>query len=110
MGIKYNKLFHLLIDRNMKKGDLQKSAQITGSIMARLAKNEVVKTDTIEKICRALQCQPGDIMEYEDISTGYDIVTGEEMVTVRKMFAEDAPEKETMFKEDYEESQKHYGK
>jgi len=48
----------------MKKGELQKKANITASIMARLAKNETVKTDTIGKICEALECQPGDIMEY----------------------------------------------
>lgn len=64
MGISYNKLFHMLIDRDMKKGELQEKAGITGSIMARLAKNQTVKTETIEKICKALDCQPGDIMEY----------------------------------------------
>jgi DNA-binding Xre family transcriptional regulator len=54
----------MLIDREIKKGDLQKRANVTASIMARLAKNEVVKTDTIGKICAALGVQPGDIMEY----------------------------------------------
>lgn len=64
MGISYNKLFHLLIELNMKKGELQEKADITASIMARLRKNETVRTDTIGKICKALNCQPGDIMEY----------------------------------------------
>lgn len=64
MAITYRKLFHLLIDRNIKKGELQEKAGITASIMARLAKDETVKSDTIGKICDALQCQPGDIMEY----------------------------------------------
>ncbi len=63
MAITYRKLFHLLIDRNIKKGELQEKAGITASIMARLAKDETVKSDTIGKICDALQCQPGDIME-----------------------------------------------
>ena len=63
MASTYRKLFHLLIDRNIKKGQLQEKAGITASIMARLAKNETVKSDTIGKICDALQCQPGDIME-----------------------------------------------
>ena len=49
MPIIYNKLFHILIDRGIKKGELQKKANITASIMARLAKNEPVKMDTIEK-------------------------------------------------------------
>jgi putative transcriptional regulator len=63
VAITYRKLFHLLIDRNIKKGELQEKAGITASIMARLAKDETVKSDTIGKICDALQCQPGDIME-----------------------------------------------
>ncbi len=64
MAISYKKLFHLLLDRNMKKYELQEKAGITASIMARLAKDEVVKTDTLSKICAALDAQPGDIMEY----------------------------------------------
>ena len=63
MAIRYRKLFHLLIDRNIKKGELQEKAGVTASIMARLAKDETVKSDTIGKICDALSCQPGDIME-----------------------------------------------
>ena len=63
MAITYRKLFHLLLDRNIKKGELQETAGITASIMARLAKDETVKSDTLGKICDALQCQPGDIME-----------------------------------------------
>ena len=51
----------------MKKKDLQEKAGITAAIMARLAKNETVRTDPREKICKALQCQPGDIMEYIEI-------------------------------------------
>lgn len=63
MAITYRKLFHLLLDRNIKKKDLQEKAGVTASIMARLAKDETVKSDTIGKICDALNCQPGDIME-----------------------------------------------
>lgn len=63
MSLTYKKLFHLLLDRNIKKGELQEKAGITASIMARLAKDETVKSDTLGKICDALECQPGDIME-----------------------------------------------
>lgn len=70
MAITYRKLFHLLLDRNIKKGELQKKAGVTASIMARLAKDETVKSDTIGKICEALNCQPGDIMEYIPNHTG----------------------------------------
>lgn len=67
MPVTYNKLFHLLLDLDIKKGELQKKAKITASIMARLAKNETVRTDTIGKICEALGCQPGDIMTYVSV-------------------------------------------
>lgn len=63
MAITYKKLFHVLLDRNIKKKELQEQAGITASIMARLAKDENVQVDTIAKICDALGCQPGDIME-----------------------------------------------
>lgn len=63
MAISYKKLFYLLLDRNIKKGKLQDEAGITASIMSRLAKDEIVKSNTIGKICDALECQPGDIME-----------------------------------------------
>ena len=83
MPIMYNKLFHLLIDLGMKKKDLQEQAGITKSIMARLAKNQTVRTDTIEKICCALQCQPGDIMEYLEHETYIDMTTGSAEVQKR---------------------------
>ena len=50
MPIIYNKLFYMLIDLGMKKKDLQEKANITASIMARLARNETVRTDTIENM------------------------------------------------------------
>ena len=64
MPIIYNKLFYMLIDLGMKKKDLQEKANITASIMARLARNETVRTDTIEKICEALDCTPNDVIEF----------------------------------------------
>ena len=67
MAIVYDRLFDILSEYNMKKGDLQKEANITASIMSRLVKNETVRTDTINKICKALQCQPGDIMDYLEV-------------------------------------------
>ena len=92
MAISYNKLFHQLIELNMKKGELQKKANITASIMARLARNEIVRTDTINKICEALQCQPGEIMEYYEIDEiidkdGNDL--GARMIIKPHLFEED---------------------
>lgn len=64
MSIKYYKLFDLLNRKGLKKGDLMKMADISSPTMAKLAKNEIVQTDIISRICKALNCQPGDIMEY----------------------------------------------
>ena len=62
MAISYKKLWKLLIDKDMKKKDLQQLAGISASI-TKLGKNENVNTEIIEKICVALQCDVGDIME-----------------------------------------------
>jgi DNA-binding Xre family transcriptional regulator len=63
LGVCYNKLFKLLIDKNMKKGDLCVSAIVSRSSLAKLRNGENVNTDLIVRICRTLQCEPGDIME-----------------------------------------------
>lgn len=63
MTISYNKLWKLLIDKGMKKGELQKRAQISASSIAKLGKNENVNTDILIKICTALECELNDIME-----------------------------------------------
>ena len=63
MAVTYKKLWHLLIDRNMKKKDLQSLANLTGHAMRKLSRNEAITTDTIAKICRTLECTVDDIME-----------------------------------------------
>ena len=68
MGISYNKLWKLLIDRNIKKGDLQRLAGISGSSIAKLGRNENVNTDILLKICGALKCDISDIMEVQTIT------------------------------------------
>ncbi len=61
--ISYKKLFKLLIDRDMRKQDLQKLAGISPSSISKLAKNENVHTEILDKICNALQCDISEIME-----------------------------------------------
>lgn len=63
MAVSYKKLWHLLIDRDMKKQDLRKSAGIAPASLAKLSKGDTVTTDTLEKICKALECDISDIME-----------------------------------------------
>lgn len=65
MPIRYYKLFDMLNRRGMKKTDLLILAHISSPTLAKLAKGETVTTEIIEKICAAMDCQPGDIMERE---------------------------------------------
>lgn len=60
--ITYNKLWKLMEAKGMKKTDL---LEVVSSVtLAKISKNNNVNTETIEKICGFLKCQPGDIMEY----------------------------------------------
>ena len=64
MPISYKKLFHLLIDRNIKEGEFRKLADISAPTLGKLKAGETITTEMICKICKALNCQPADIMEY----------------------------------------------
>ena len=63
MGVCYNKIWHMLIDRNMSKTQLIKEAKISTNAMAHLGKNEDVRVEVLVKICSALNCSIEDIME-----------------------------------------------
>ena len=63
MKVCYNKLWKLLIDRKMKRSDLRRAAQISTCSLAKLGKDENVNMEVLKKICAALQCDIGDIME-----------------------------------------------
>lgn len=65
MAISYKKLWKLLIDKDMKKKDLQKLAHVSSASITKLGKNENVNTEILEKICTALSCDISDIMEME---------------------------------------------
>jgi DNA-binding Xre family transcriptional regulator len=66
MAISYKKLWKLLIDKDMKKKDLQALAGISSASITKLGKNENVNTDILAKICKALKCDIADIMEIGD--------------------------------------------
>jgi DNA-binding Xre family transcriptional regulator len=63
--ISYIKLFKLLLDRKMKKGDLCSTAGISHSSLAKLGNGENVNTDILVKICLTLSVELSDIMELE---------------------------------------------
>lgn len=64
MAVSYKKLWHILVDRNMKKKDLEKAAGITHYQMYKLANNKDITTNVIGAICAALEVEPNDIMEF----------------------------------------------
>lgn len=64
MAVSYNKLWKLLIDNKMNKGDLGKTVKLSPNTVAKLGKNETVSLDILIRICKVLHCDIGDIMEY----------------------------------------------
>ena len=66
MHISYDKLWKLLIDKKMNRTELRTKAEISTNAIAKLGKNEAVSMDTMEKVCKALQCNIGDVMEFID--------------------------------------------
>ncbi|MBQ4443650.1 MAG: helix-turn-helix transcriptional regulator [Alphaproteobacteria bacterium] len=67
MAVSYKKLWKLLIDKDMKKEDLRKATGITTTAMAKLGRNENVNTEILAKICKVLDCNIGDIMDFIDV-------------------------------------------
>jgi len=63
VAVNYNKLWKLLIDKGLNKTELKEKAQLSTNAIAKLGKNEKVSMDTIEKICHALECNVGDIID-----------------------------------------------
>lgn len=63
MAVSYKKLWKLLIDKDMKKKDLREAANISPSLIAKMGRNENVTTEVLSRICAALKCDIGEIME-----------------------------------------------
>lgn len=66
MAVSYNKLRKLLIDKNLKKKDLEEMAELSKYTMLCIARNESVNTEALARICKALDCGFDDIMEIID--------------------------------------------
>lgn len=62
--ISYNKLWKLLIDKNLTKKQLSEAACLSSSTMSKLKKGENLTTDVLCRICKTLECDFKDIMEY----------------------------------------------
>lgn len=66
LQVSFKKLWKMLIDKDMKKKDLQASAGISWVSVTKLSKNENVSMEVLTKVCQAMNCDIGDIMEFVD--------------------------------------------
>ena len=64
MAISYNLLWKKLIDLGLSKTDMMRRAKISTNVLARLSKGESVSMDSMEKICKVLDCNIGDVTEF----------------------------------------------
>ena len=63
MEVSYKKLWKILIDKDMKKKDLQAAAGISWASVTELSKGETVSMEVLMKVCKALECNIGDVMD-----------------------------------------------
>ncbi len=68
MAICYERLFHMMIDRKITNAQLKNMAGVSANIITRLKRNEYVSLESIEKICRTLNCSVDDILEFEYVN------------------------------------------
>lgn len=66
MEVSYNKLWHILIDKGIKKAELADRIHMGYSTLAKLSKNQPVKKNVLERICKELDCSIDDIVEYKE--------------------------------------------
>jgi DNA-binding Xre family transcriptional regulator len=64
MAVSYKKLFHLLIEKEMTTAQLMHRAGFSANIITRLKRNEYVSMESLEHICRAMNCGVDDILEF----------------------------------------------
>lgn len=64
MAVSYKKLWHILLDRNMKKKDLENLAGLSHYTMSKMSRDENVTTEVLGKVCAALDCKVEDIIDF----------------------------------------------
>ena len=64
MAICYDRLFHLMIDKKISNTQMKEKAGFSGNIITRLKRNEYISIESIEKICRVMECGVDDILEF----------------------------------------------
>lgn len=64
MAVSYKKLFHMMIEKEMTNAELQQKAGFSANIITRLKRNGYVSLESIENICRVMECGVDDILEF----------------------------------------------
>ena len=64
MAVKYDKLFHLLIDRKITNAQLAEKAGVIANIITRLKHDKYISMESLERLCNALDCSVDDILEF----------------------------------------------
>ena len=64
MDVCYNKLFKMLIDEGLKKGEFRKKVGISEGTLSKLSRNENVSMDVLDKICKELHCKIEDVVTH----------------------------------------------
>ena len=65
MAVSYNGLWKILMDKKLQKKDLTEQLNISSTTIAKMGKGEKVSMDVLERICRYLNCDLGDIASFE---------------------------------------------
>ena len=66
MGVSYKKFFHLLIDRGIQPSELIEQTGFSANILTRMRREQYISIESVEKICRTLNCKTDDILEFQD--------------------------------------------
>lgn len=64
MAVSYKKLFHLLIEKDITNTQLMQKANFSGNIITRLKRNQYISLESLENICRVLECGVDDLLEF----------------------------------------------
>ena len=64
MSVSYDRLFHMMIDRKITNAQLMKMCGFSANIITRLKKDEYISLESLEKICRTLNCGVDDILNF----------------------------------------------
>lgn len=78
MAVRYNRLFKLLIDKKITNAQLSQQAGFSANIITRLKRDKYVSLESIEKICRVLNCSADDVLEFTSNANSQKFATEKE--------------------------------